>query len=90
MHNTLSVDKLSAGQLSTGKSFTSAEAPAVADKSLINADSTLCHEGNWVWLKLFKYSLNDFDSTMLGLVHGKLNSATATTGLPLSLSHESS
>ena len=46
MHNAVSLDKASAGQSFTGNSFTCAVAPAVADKSLINANSTCCHEAN--------------------------------------------
>ena len=64
--------------------------PAVADKSLDQYFFNLVKLENLLWLKLFKYNLNDLDSTKFGLVQAKRNSATATTGLPLLFNQDNS
>ncbi|CPO53151.1 Uncharacterised protein [Bordetella pertussis] len=65
-------------------------APAAAARSRSRRSRSACAFGSRVWLNEFRYSLNDLDSTMLGLSAGKLKVAMATRGLPRASSHESS
>ena len=68
---------------STGAPATWARSPAIA---LITAS----REAKRVLANEFRYSFSDLDSMMFGEMQGTTSSAMATTGLPRSLSQDSS
>src|SRR5471032_2573884 len=63
-------------------------APKPADKSCCSSALSASALSRRVWLNEFRYSLNDFDSTMLGESAGTVMRAIATCGLPRWFSHE--
>ncbi|MNC47685.1 hypothetical protein D3C75_967590 [compost metagenome] len=90
MHSPAGRATPSAATSSRVRTRTATGAPAAADRSRASTSTSASRPAKRVWFSELRYSLNDLDSMMQGECAGMANSPMATTGLPFSVSQDSS